>query len=668
MCGIVGVVSFRGSSFTITETLLTAMRDTMVHRGPDGAGNWISPDHRVGIGHRRLSIIDLSHCASQPMTNEDGTLWVVFNGEIYNHAEIRAELEQRGGHLWTTHHSDTEVILHAFEEWGIDCIHRFRGMFAIALWDTKRRELWLIRDRIGIKPLYYSVHHGRITFASEIKALLQDPDQKREVDEEAFYHYLSFLATPAPSTLFSGIRKLPGGTWLRVSENGDIRETRYWDVWDHTTPLVGMSEEEISERLLSELRTAVRMRKVSDVPVGVFLSGGIDSSTNTALFSEGEGRPVKTFAIGYAGQYESYQNELHYARRMADFAGAEYHERILTQRDLLDFLPRMVQLQDEPIADPVCVPLYYVSKLARDNGVIVCQVGEGSDELFWGYPTWKVKLQLQQLNDLPIPRAFKHAALAGMRWFGKNRGWQYELLRRGASKQPVFWGGAEVFTETEKQRLISPNLRSRLHDLTSWDALRPIRQRFEEKAWEKSHLHWMTYLDLSFRIPELLLMRVDKMSMGVSLEARVPFLDHKFVELAMSIPSAVKTKNGTLKHILKESVRGVIPDELIDRKKQGFGVPISEWSLHELGSYARTKLEHFGRETDFLDKSEVQRLLPAKASSAQSFRSWCLLNFAMWWEEYIGGRSSTLVSGATPVGLSEGIAPDQECIKTGAEA
>ena len=608
----------------------------MKHRGPDGAGNWISPDRHVGFGHRRLSIIDLSESAAQPMCNEDGSLWVVFNGEIYNHAEIRAELEQCGGHIWRTDHSDTEVILHAFEEWGIDSIQRFRGMFAIALWDTKQRELWLIRDRIGIKQLYYSVHHGRISFASEIKALLCDPDQERNVDEESFYHYLSFLTTPAPHTLFSGIRKLPGGSWLQISDTGVFKEHRYWDVLDHTKPLIGVSEEEIAELLLSELRTSVRLRKISDVPVGVFLSGGIDSSTNTALFSEGEGGPVKTFAIGYEGDYKSYQNEFHYARRMAEFAGTEHHERILTQKDLLDFLPRMVHLQDEPIADPVCVPVYYVSKLARDNGVIVCQVGEGSDELFWGYRRWKAMLRLQHLDNLPVPRVAKHAGLAGMRWLGKDRGWPYELLRRGAVGLPIFWGGADVFTETEKRRLISHSLQSRLGNLTSWNALQSILDRFQEKAWEKSVLQWMTYVDLNVRLPELLLMRVDKMSMGVSLEGRVPFLDHKLVELAMSIPTSLKTKHGTLKYILKKSVRGLIPDELIDRKKQGFGVPIYEWSFDRLGKLARAKLEEFNRETHFFDAAEVERLLALSGVSiAQSTRVWVLLNFAVWWQSYI---------------------------------
>ena len=633
MCGIVGALVFDSSSFGITEAYISRMRDTMVHRGPDGAGTWIAPNGKVGLGHRRLSIIDLSTAASQPMSNADGSLQVVFNGEIYNHADIRAELERQGGYRWKTDHSDTEVVLHAFEQWGIDCIHRFRGMFAIALWDEKKRELWLIRDRIGVKPLYYSFHHGRITFASEIKALLQDPDQQRSVHEEAFFHYLSFLTTPAPQTLFDGIKKLPAGTWLRVTENGDIREHKYWDVLDHTTPLTDASEEEVTERLLAELRTAVRLRKVSDVPVGVFLSGGIDSSTNAALFSEGEDRQVKTFSIGYQGEYKSYQNELPYARRMAQEVGAEYHERLLSVDDLISFLPQMVHLQDEPIADPVCVPLYYVSKLARDNGVIVCQVGEGADELFWGYPAWKTSLNLQRYDDLPIPRSFKRAGLHGLRLLGKEQTFYYEWLRRGSMGQPVFWGGAEAFTQEQKQRLLSPRLRKKFADLTSWEAIKPIRTQFEEKAWEKSHLNWMTYLDLNLRLPELLLMRVDKMSMGVSLEGRVPFLDHKFVELAMSIPEAMKTKDGQLKYILKKAVRGLIPDELIDRKKQGFGVPIYEWFFDKLGSQTREELNAFCDQTDFLNKSEVMKLM----DDGRGPQVWYLLNFALWWKEYVAG-------------------------------
>jgi asparagine synthase (glutamine-hydrolysing) len=558
-------------------------------------------------------------------------LRIVFNGEIYNHADIRAELERLGGHRWATDHSDTEMILHAVEQWGIDALDRFRGDFAFALWDERSRDLLLVRDRTGVKPLYYSVHNGRLTFASEIKALLADPDQPRRVHEEALYHFLSFLTTPAPQTLFEGIRKLPAGTWLRVRESGDVEERRYWDPLDRATPLVGVPDETIAERLLDELCASVELRKVGDVPVGVLLSGGIDSSTNAALFTRGERRPVKTFTIGYAGEYESYRNELHYARRMATEVGAEHHERLLTMDDLLAFLPDMVRLQDEPIADPVCVPVYYVAKLARESGVTVCQVGEGADELFWGYPWWKTALEVQGYADLPASRVVSHAALAGLRLFGKEEQLRYEWLRRAASGQPTFWGGADAFTDVQKRRLLSPRLREAFRGLTSWTALEPIRRRFEAKAWEPSALNWMTYVDLNVRLPELLLMRVDKMAMAVGLEGRVPFLDHKLVELAMSIPQAVKTRNGTLKHVLKTAVRGVIPDELIDRPKQGFGVPVYEWFFDRLGAHARAELSDFCRRTDYLDHDEVMRLLDAR----QGPHAWFLLNFALWWKAYL---------------------------------
>ncbi len=630
MCGIVGAIAFKNSSFEIKRDYIERMRDTMIHRGPDGCGTWISDNGKVGFGHRRLSIIDLSEAAAQPMCNADRSLWLTFNGEIYNHAEIRSELIKDGFNQWKTDHSDTEVILHAYEKWGIDALHKFRGMFAFGLWDNRKKELYLVRDRIGIKPLYYSIHHGRLTFASEIKALLEDPEQQRAVNEEALYHYLSFLTTPGPQTLFDGIQKLAPGTWLRVTADGTVKEYKYWDVWDHTQPLTDVSEDEISERILEELRTAVQLRKVSDVPVGVFLSGGVDSSTNAALFSEGESKPIRTFSIGYQGEYESYQNEIHFARRMAEEVGAEYHDRLLTLDDLIDFLPEMIHLQDEPIADPVCVPVYYVSKLARDNGVTVCQVGEGADELFWGYPNWKLMLELQYKNAWPVPSPLKKFGLAGLRLLGREKTLYYEWLRRGANDLPVFWGGAEAFTEAQKQDLLSPRLKKRFQNFSSWEALKPIYDRFRQKAWEQKPLQWMSYLDLNMRLPELLLMRVDKMSMGVSLEARVPFLDHKFVELAMSIPESVKTKNGNLKHILKKSVRGLIPDELIDRKKQGFGVPIHEWFLDRLGPQVLDELKEFTEKTDYLNFSTVEKLMKNRNTPL----AWYLFNLALWWKKY----------------------------------
>ncbi len=633
MCGIVGLLSLSQST-QITESLLITMRDTMVHRGPDGGGVWLSTDGSIGLGHRRLSIIDLSTAASQPMSNEDGTVWVTFNGEIYNHVEIRRELQEIGGHVWVTDHSDTEVIVHAYEQWGIDCLHKFRGMFAIGIWDSRSRELWLARDRLGIKPLYYSFYSGKLAFASEIKALLADPERSRAVNENALFHYLSFLTTPAPMTLFEGINKLESGCYLRIRENGEVKEHRYWEVWDNNEDLKEKTEDEITQRLLEELRTSVKLRKVSDVPVGVFLSGGIDSSTNAKLFSEGEVGTVKTFSIGYEGNHRTYLNELQYARKVADEVGAEYHQKLLSVNDLIEFLPRMVQLQDEPIADPVCVPVYYVSKLARDNGVIVCQVGEGADELFLGYPAWKTSLILQSLSDLPFPKILRRAGLHILRIFKKNHSFPFEWLRRSAQGVPIFWGGAEAFTHEEKMNLLSPRLKTKFKDATSWDAICPIHERFKRTTAEKTTLNWMTFLDLNLRLPELLLMRVDKMSMGVSLEARVPFLDYKFVEFAMSIPTNMKMRGKELKRILKKAVKGLIPDEIINRPKQGFGVPLQDWIFDKLGKEIEKELLNFAKDTDFLSYQAVQELLDDNRPKIRE-KTWYLYNFALWWRIYI---------------------------------
>ncbi|MFQ5655652.1 MAG: asparagine synthase (glutamine-hydrolyzing), partial [Planctomycetota bacterium] len=478
MCGIAGALALPGSTRPIDEPSLTRMRERLAHRGPDGRGTWVSPDGRVGLAHRRLAIIDLSPAADQPMATEDERFWICFNGEIYNHAALRESLEELGEGAWRTDHSDTEVALRAFRRWGIECLDRLHGMFALAIWDARERSLLLARDRVGIKPLYYSLRPRRFTFASEIKALLEDPEQQRAIDEEAFLDLLSFLTTPAPRTLFRGICKLPAGHWLRIDDEGRIEERCWWDPLERAEPLAGVGEEEVAERVLERLREAVALRKVSDVPVGVFLSGGIDSSTNAALFSEGETRPVRTFSIGYDRNYESYTNELVHAREAARQVGAEHHERILSADDLLEFLPEMVDLQDEPIADPVCVPVYYVSRLAREHGVKVCQVGEGADELFWGYPAWKRALALERWNRVPVPRTLKRGGLAALRLLGRDQTRYYEWLRRGSAGEAVFWGGAEGFTEAQKARIIAPRLREAFAGRPTWLVLEPHRKRF----------------------------------------------------------------------------------------------------------------------------------------------------------------------------------------------
>jgi asparagine synthase (glutamine-hydrolysing) len=392
---------------------------------------------------------------------------------------------------------------------------------------------------------------------------------------------------------------------------------------------------QIAERVLAELRASVALRKVSDVPVGVFLSGGIDSSTNAALFSEGERDIVKTFSVGYAGQYQSYASELENARAMAARVHAQHHEYRITVDDIVDFLPAMARLQDEPIGDPVCVPLYYVAKLARTNGVSVCQVGEGADELFIGYPSWIEALKRQRWNDWPVPNTAKRVGVAALAALGYDRTVHLEWLRRGARNEPLFWSGAEAFTDAEKRRLLSPRLRQSLRGVTSFDAIEPIFRRFRQGAAEPTHLNWMSYVDLNLRLPELPLMRVDKMTMGVGLEARVPFLDHRFVGLALSIPSALKTKNGSLKYVLKRAVNGLIPDAVINRPKQGFGVPVRELFDGPLRAVAQQELARFCAETDFVDKAEVERVM----THADGAKRWYLLNLALWWRTFIAGES-----------------------------
>ena len=629
MCGITGILATGRTASTVDERLLGRMRDSMVHRGPDGAGSWLSSDHKVGLAHRRLAIVDLSEHAAQP--TRDGELVLTFNGEIYNHAELRRELTRLGVVDWQTDHSDTEVILKAYRAWGVDCVHRFRGMFAFALWDGGTRALWLVRDRLGIKPLYYTERAGRWAFASEIKALLQDPALPRAIDEEALFHYLSFLVTPAPMTLFQGISKLRPGCWMRISLDGSFTEQRYWDAWQHTSPITAASEDEVAERVLDSLTESVRLRSMADVPVGVFLSGGIDSSTNAALFAQHSDSRIKTFSVGYQEQCETYRNEFEYARYMADVIGSDHFERRLSADDVLGFVDRMVWHQDEPLADPVCVPVFYVSELARQQGIKVAQVGEGADELFWGYPAWKTWRRVQQLDDLPTPRFFKRALLSGLHRRGRTQSRYYEWLRRSCAGQPIFWGGAEHFNLSHKRQLLSGGVRSRLGVTDSWEVIEPVWKRFHDTAWEPSILHWMSYIDLNYRLPELLLMRVDKMSMAVGLEARVPFLDHKFVELALSIPEAVKTRHGNSKHILKKAVRGLIPDQLIDRKKQGFGVPVYEYLFQRFGDVVAAELRSFCRETDLLNDRYVEFLVRQNDAGGL----WLLLNLALWWRRFI---------------------------------
>jgi asparagine synthase (glutamine-hydrolysing) len=392
MCGICGIWEYGAGESRLELSLVERMRDTMTHRGPDDSGAKLMDQARLGLGFRRLSIIDLSPAGNQPMHGCSDRVWLVFNGEIYNHKLLRAGLEERG-HVYRSL-TDTETILHLYEERGLDFVNDIEGDFAIALWDAERAQLVLVRDRVGVKPLYYYQKNGRLIFASEIKAILKHPQVAAEIDEESLYHYLTFLTTPAPQTLFRDIQKLPAGHMLLVKRDGTTELKQYWDpLPDTVTPK--RSEDEHQTEILRLLRDSIRKRMMSDVPFGVFLSGGVDSSANVALMSELMSQPVRTYTVGFEDNNEL--NELDSARSVAKRFATDHHEVVIGQKDMRKFLPDLIFHQDEPLADPVCVPLYYVSKLARETGTIVVQVGEGADEIFAGYDWFRKYVRINEL-------------------------------------------------------------------------------------------------------------------------------------------------------------------------------------------------------------------------------------------------------------------------------
>lgn len=632
MCGICGLLQLPGKQ-PISLDILGRMSALISHRGPDDSGTYVSPDQSVGLSNRRLAIIDPSDSGRQPFSNEDSTIWVVYNGETYNYVEIRNDLKARG-HCFHSG-TDTEIIVHLYEEYGVNCVQHMRGMFAFALWDQSKRRLFLARDRIGIKPLYYAYTPDAFLFASEIKCLLTHPQLKRAVNDEALYHYLTFLTTPAPQTLFKGVFKLPSGHRAIIDSDSHIHVEEYWDVFSGSQDDSSYSDADQAERVVSSLRESVRLRMVSDVPFGALLSGGMDSSTNVSLMAAEMDRPVQTFSIGYEGDNVSDYNEINYARQVADKFGTEHHEVLIGRDDLIRFLPDLIYHQDEPIADPVCVPIYYICKLAKDNGTSVVQVGEGADELFAGYWHWKAVLRLSQgpwQAFGALPKWARHLTLKAASPMINDL--RMEYLRRGTAGEELFWGGAIAFGEDSKRNILTDEFLSRVGGLSSYEVVKKYKRNFDERCPNPDYLKWMSYLDLHMRLPELLLMRVDKMSMATSVEARVPFLDHEFVELVMSISQSQKIPGLRTKHLLKQAVQGLIPDNIIHREKQGFRVPISQWFSDTLGLIAKQKLHDFCQRTDYFRWSTVSKLV-----HKQDELVWYLLNFVLWHELWIEGVS-----------------------------
>jgi asparagine synthase (glutamine-hydrolysing) len=641
MCGIAGIFEY-ASSRSVNGEALIRMRDTMVHRGPDGAGIWLSPDGRMGLAHRRLAIVDLSEAASQPMCNEDQSVWVTFNGEIYNHVELRKDL-LKGGHIFKTDHCDTEVIVHGYEEWGVDgLVSRMDGDFAIGLWDLRKQKLFLIRDRIGVKPLYFSNQNGRVAFASEIKALFNYPGIASEIDLSAMQHYLTFLTTPAPSTMFKGIAKVPAGYLVEVSRNGLVSSRRYWDALPGQSNFAKMgrtgsreSEAEIANEITRRLSDSVSKRMMSDVPIGVLLSGGIDSSTNVAMMSAISQRPVETFTVGFKGFPE--MNEFHQAQSIAKAFGTNHHEIVIDRPDMEGYIKTLVRTQDEPLADWVCIPLYFVSRLARQSGVTVVQVGEGSDEEFSGYGHYLKYAGVYRYLWKPLaklPKAVRQGLASGTGYLASlfpALQLHAEFMHRAAEERELFWGGSIVYWDCYKRLL----LQTKSSDASdAFDVVRTILQRYDAGGTGEDFLNRMIYLEFKLRLPELLLMRVDKITMSTSLEARVPYLDHRLVELAMDIPGHLKISGRNAKHLLKKAVAGLIPRETIARKKMGFDVPMSSWLRGEFGREAESRIlnSYFVKDGIF-DANFIRNLfLSHRAGHEQAMFIWVLFNLVEWYQ------------------------------------
>src|SRR5438309_3212205 len=609
MCGICGVWEYGTTRGNITPGLLASMRDVMTHRGPDDAGELVFDEARGGFGFRRLSIIDLSEAGHQPMHGCTDRVWLVFNGEIYNHASLREGLEQRG-HVYASR-TDSETILHLYEDRGLDFVQDIEGDYAIALWDADREQLVLARDRAGVKPLYFYHRNGLFIFASEIKAILQHPAVTPEINEEALYHYLTFVTTPAPQTLFRGIQKLPAGHMLIVDRSGLARISQYWDALPSASRK--LTESEHQANILKLLRDSIKKRMMADVPFGVFLSGGVDSSANVALMSELMSQPVRTFTVGFDDCEEL--NEMESARAISKRFGTDHHEVMIGREDMQKFLPELVFHQDEPIADPVCIPLYYVSKLARDTGTIVVQVGEGSDEIFAGYDWFRTYLEIEdrfwrhaERAPASVRRAAAALAQPVVQRVLKKR-MASELVRRLGANESLFWGGAVVFDETMKSRVLSTEMRARYNGLSTYDVVRNYQEAIAAARPDADAAARMTYLELKLRLPELLLMRVDKITMATSVEARVPFLDHHLIEYAMNLPRELKVKGNTGKHILKRALESILPADVLYKPKRGFGAPVHQWFRGAEGDeLIQGVLSSRLRQRNFFDYGFIERL------------------------------------------------------------
>jgi asparagine synthase (glutamine-hydrolysing) len=637
MCGINGIVYSERSGRVVERPLLERMRDIISHRGPDEHGLFI--DRNVGLGHRRLSIVDVA-AGHQPMTNENGTVHIVYNGEVYNHADHRAELEARG-HRYQTH-CDTETIVHLYEEYGAAAVERLRGMFAFAIWDANKRELFLARDRLGVKPLYY-VHDddGSLYFASEIKSLLEAGAVKAEVNLPALPDYLANHATSGEETLFVGVRRLLPGhtlTW----RDGRIAVNQYWDM--HFAPVSGEAEHRRSDADLVDewrelFRESVRLRLMADVPLGMFLSGGIDSSAIAAMMSGLVTEPIKTFSVGFA---EREANELEYARMVAEKFGTDHHEILISPQQFFAALPKLIWHEDEPLAHLASVPLYFVSRLARDH-VKVVLTGEGSDEQLAGYDRYR-----KTLANLALARRYEGMTTIGMRR-GVRRGVEglpAGLVRRKLTRtfltlpgdlESIYFDNFAVFPRALQSRLLTRAVQERIGELDPYAGMRA----YLEQTDANNLLDRLLYTDTKTYLHELL-MKQDQMSMAASIESRVPFLDHKLVEFTARLPQRMKLRGWTTKYILRRAMKGILPDEIITRRKMGFPVPVGAWFRGEfswvIDDYV---LSERAAARGLFEPAVVRDIVQRHRTGGENHaeRLWALVNFEIWMRRFIDGES-----------------------------
>jgi asparagine synthase (glutamine-hydrolysing) len=634
MCGIAGKVYFDRER-SVHRQELQMMAGTMIHRGPDGEGIWLNEN--VGLAHRRLAIIDLRDVASQPMCNEDGSIWITFNGEIYNFQELRQELEQRG-HTFRTH-SDTEVIIHAYEEYGRGCLDCLRGMFAFAIWDSRSRILFLARDRVGKKPLFYFISGDRFLFASEVKALLTDEMVLREPDHVAIDHFLALGYVPGPRTAFRGIQKLSPAHWMEVRD-GKVEMGRYWKL--RYVPKRKITMEDAILELRSRLAESVRLRLVSDVPLGAFLSGGVDSSAVVIHMAEAMNRPVRTFSVGFGA--EGF-DERPFARQVAERYGTD-HTELVVEAPITDILSRLVWHYDEPFGDSSAVPSYAIAELTRQHVTVVLN-GDGADETFAGYDWYKMDCLIQRGEIAPLKLRQWFAEL--MKRFpsnGNKKGLQWKIARLAQvlalppSRRYAQW--VEHFAPEARHLLYSSAFKETVKESDPDDFFASVFTQSDTKDW----LDTVLDADVNLYLADDLLVKMDRATMANSLEARSPFLDHVVMEFAASLPVSFKQAWGQKKRILKASLRGRIPDALLDRPKMGFSVPIAEWFRGDLREMAHdVLLSARASQRGYFDPEEIANLLHEHAGRIDhGTRLWDLMMLELWHREFVDQAASLSLS------------------------